>query len=174
MEPRRKWAESDSDDDIDDQPDNTIGENIITSLKAVETPAAKPIKTKKKKPKPEEPEEKIDPNLVTKIVKESSKPENKNLRPDGTTASKKEKKEKELEELNKLLAELGAVSNEPQGEATGTSNKDDDKKEENKAQGKGKKSKSNKKEIFENVRSEIAARNDKSKKNKKKDKFHNY
>ena len=174
MEPRRKWAESDSDDDIEDQPNNIIGENIITSLKTVETSVAKPVKAKKKKPKTEEPEEKLDPNLVTKIVKESSKPENKNLRADGTTASKKEKKEKELEELNKLLAELGTVSNEPQGEVADGTNKNEDKKEENKGQEKGKKSKTNKKEIFENVRSEIAARNDKSKKNKKKDKFHNY
>ena len=79
-----------------------------------------------------------------------------------------------MEELNKLLAELGTVSSEPQAEAIESSNKNEDKKEENKTQGKGKKVKTNKKEIFENVRSEIAARGDKSKKNKKKEKFHNY
>ena len=112
--------------------------------------------------------------FVTKIVKETQKAENKNLRSDGTTASRKEKREKELEELNKLLAELGTVSSEPQAEAIESSNKNEDKKEENKTQGKGKKVKTNKKEIFENVRSEIAARGDKSKKNKKKEKFHNY
>ena len=169
MEARRKWADSESDDEEDEETGPTE-ERVITSLPAIES-SNKHVKTKKKvKAKKHEPEEKIDPNLVTKLTNNEVKTENKNLRPDGTTASKKERKEKELEELNKLLAELGTVQVE---EAPAETEEKKQQKEQEKLN-KNKKPKVSKKDIFENVRSEIVARTEKSKKTKKKDKFVNY
>ena len=110
MEARRKWAESDSDEELEDQTDDVVSENIITSLPTIES-ASKAVKAKKKKPKKEEPAEKVDPNLVTKLTNQPNKAEVKvDVRADGTTLSKKEKKEKEMEELNKLLGNVTIAS----------------------------------------------------------------
>ena len=153
MEARRKWADSESDEE-EEEASAPTEERVITSLPSLES-ANKHVKTKKKvKVKKSEPEEKVDPNLVTKLTNTEAKVENKNLRPDGTTASKKERKEKELEDLNKLLAELGAVPvEESQVE---TEEKKNEKEQEKNT--KNKKPKVSKKDIFENVRSEIVAR----------------
>lgn len=167
MEARRKWADSES----DEEEVEPTQERIITSLPSLDTQAKTTKPKKKVKVRKEEPEEKLDPNLVTKLSTADSKPkpENKNLRPNGTTASKKEIKEKELEELNKLLADLG-VTAEP------TAEEEEQKKNQKELEknSKNKKPKSSKKELFENVRSEIVARTEKSKKNKKKNNFTNF
>lgn len=167
MEVRRKWADSDSEDEEEyERP--SVEENVITSLPSLET-HNKPKQKKKAKVAKHEPEEKIDPNLVTKLSNNDSKPEtNVVLRPDGTTASKKERKEKEMEELNKLLEEFGTGGVEEKPAEEGKTQKNEGKT------GKNNKPKVSKKEIFENVRSEIVARTEKSKKGKKKNKFNNF
>ena len=167
MEARRKWADSESDDEEEREVENTEG-RVITSLPSLESNNKSQKAKKKVKVKKSEHEEKVDPNLVTKITNSEVKTDTKSLRPDGTTASKKEIKEKELEELNKLLAEFGT----PQETEVETEEKKTQKEQEKNT--KSKKAKPSKKEIFENVRSEIVARTEKSKKSKKKDKFTNF
>ena len=104
MEARRKWADSESDEEEDEKV--LSQERVITSLPSLEVQSKSSKPKKRVKVKKEEAEEKLDPNLITKLTTET-KSKTTNLRADGTTASKKEIKEKELEELNKLLSELG-------------------------------------------------------------------
>ncbi|CAG9321153.1 unnamed protein product [Blepharisma stoltei] len=159
-QPKNRWVMSDSEEEEEEvKPQD---EHIITSLPTLEdAKAPKPKKKKKSKSKPKEEEEKVDPNLTTKIVAEQ-KVEAKNLRPDGTTASKKEVQKKELDELDSILQEFGL---QPQDKTAEQQAHEEDNKQN---QQKGK-AKSSKKEVFESVRAEINARN--TKKSKKKDKM---
>ena len=158
MEARRKWADSESDEEEDEKV--LSQERVITSLPSLEVQSKSSKPKKRVKVKKEEAEEKLDPNLITKLTTET-KSKTTNLR---TTASKKEIKEKELEELNKLLSELGDF---PQPQPTEEEIKKSEKEQEKNP--KKNKPKTSKKELIENARSEIAARNEKIKKNKKSD-----
>ena len=88
MEARRKWADSESDDEEEKEVENTEG-RVITSLPSLESNNKSQKAKKKVKVKKSEHEEKVDPNLVTKITNSEVKTDTKSLRPDGTTASKK-------------------------------------------------------------------------------------
>jgi len=164
MEPKRsRWADTDS----ESEDENIPTENIITSFKDTEEPKQSQQakkKKKKKRVKEEEEEEKYDPNITTRLAPQVPKPsEEKKVRSDGTTASKKEIKQKELDELDALLKEFG-VEGTPQTENA--------EQQTAQASSKAKKTqpKTSKKEVFEAVRTEINARVEKSKKSKKKDK----
>ena len=165
MEPRRsRWADTDSESDGDE---NIPKENIITTFKDTEEPKqSQQLKKKKKKKRVKEPieEEKHDPNLTTKLAPQVCKAqEEKTVRSDGTTASKKEIKKKELDDLDAMLKEFGLES-APQTE--------NNTEQTNTSQQKQQKTlpKTSNKEAFQAVRSEISARVEKSKKSKKKDK----
>ncbi|CAG9321989.1 unnamed protein product [Blepharisma stoltei] len=157
-QPKNRWVMSDSEDEEEEEKVET--EKIITSLPTVEEAKA-PKQKKKKRSKPKEKEEEIDPNLTTKIVIEQ-KTEAKNLRADGTTASKKEVQKKELDELESILQEFGLQPQE-KGKTEAEIHEENSKQSQQKG-----KAKVSKKEVFENVRAEINAR---TKKSKKKDKM---
>ena len=150
------WADAlSSEGEQEDIPE----ENIITSLPELEqAPSAAKKRVPKKKKKVDEDTYVPPPNLVTKL---SNKTDSKPMAE--PTLSKKERKKKEMEELDDILNEFGLTPQEEE-------EKNDQKQEEkNRLEGKG--SKVSKKEIFQSVRAEINARQEKSKKNKKKDHF---
>lgn len=162
-EKKSRWADSDSEEDIEHP-----SEHVITSLGPADpSPDHTVTKRRKKKKHQSDSEEEApsDPTLVTRIVQAAPTAPPKHLREDGTAASRKEIKKKEIEELDGLLQQLGVSEEDKQSEAA---------KRESKVQSAGKPKGgkgTSKKEIFTNVLAESTARAEKSKKGKKRDKF---
>lgn len=171
-EKKSRWADSDSEEDIEHP-----SEHVITSLGPADPSPDHTTVTKRRKKKKHqsdsEEEAPSDPSLVTRIVQAAPTAPPKHLREDGTAASRREIKKKEIEELDDILQQLG-VSEEAKQATEAAKQATEAAKEEGKAQSAGKPKGgkgTSKKEIFTNVLAESTARAEKSKKGKKRDKF---